>query len=226
MSDHVIFPRSATGSYPGGRFPHPPDKPYLEPVTVLAAAAVCTSRARLGASVFILGHRARWSWPRCSPASTRSPTAGSSAGSGSAGGRRSSRSWACPSTRAAGTATRPCARSRPSGPRTTRASTASSSASATWASRPSRCRSRTRPSGWAATARARSGARGHARRRLGRDLQGPRPAPGGPRPPARYWSRRQRRLRDIKTIELSVRYSLSDGMLGKGAQMVIDQLGE
>jgi len=26
-------------------------------VTVLAAAAVCTSRARLGASVFILGHR-------------------------------------------------------------------------------------------------------------------------------------------------------------------------
>ena len=57
VSDHVIFPRSATGSYPGGRFPHPPDKPYLEPVTVLAAAAVCTSRARLGASVFILGHR-------------------------------------------------------------------------------------------------------------------------------------------------------------------------
>jgi len=57
VSDHVIFPRSATGSYPGGRFPHPPDKPYLEPVTVLAAAAVCTTRARLGASVFILGHR-------------------------------------------------------------------------------------------------------------------------------------------------------------------------
>src|SRR5229473_195237 len=57
VSDHVIFPRSATGSYPGGRFPHPPDKPYLEPVTVLAAAAVCTSKARLGASVFILGHR-------------------------------------------------------------------------------------------------------------------------------------------------------------------------
>ena len=55
--DHVIFPRSATGSYPGGRFPHPPDKPYLEPVTVLAAAAVSTTRARLGASVFILGHR-------------------------------------------------------------------------------------------------------------------------------------------------------------------------
>ena len=29
VSDHVIFPRSATGSYPGGRFVHPPDKAYL-----------------------------------------------------------------------------------------------------------------------------------------------------------------------------------------------------
>jgi len=57
VSDHVVFPRRATGNYPGGRFPHPPDQPYLEPVVVLAAAAVCTSRARLGASVFILGHR-------------------------------------------------------------------------------------------------------------------------------------------------------------------------
>ena len=57
VSDHVIFPRTATGSYPGGRFPHPPDKPYLEPVVVLAAAAAVTTRARLGASVFILGHR-------------------------------------------------------------------------------------------------------------------------------------------------------------------------
>src|SRR5690349_3261073 len=57
VSDHVIFPRSATGSYPGGRFPHPPDKPYLEPVTLLAAAAMCTTKARLGASVFVLGHR-------------------------------------------------------------------------------------------------------------------------------------------------------------------------
>jgi probable F420-dependent oxidoreductase len=57
VSDHVVFPRKATGNYPGGRFPHPPDKPYLEPVVALSAAAVCTSRARLGASVFILGHR-------------------------------------------------------------------------------------------------------------------------------------------------------------------------
>ncbi len=57
VSDHVIFPRTATGNYPGGRFPHPPDKPYLEPVAVLSAAALCTTRPRLGASVFILGHR-------------------------------------------------------------------------------------------------------------------------------------------------------------------------
>ncbi len=57
VSDHVVFPRTATGNYPGGRFPHPPDRPYLEPVALLAAAAVCTTRARIGASVFILGHR-------------------------------------------------------------------------------------------------------------------------------------------------------------------------
>jgi len=59
VSDHVVIPRTTVGDYPGsGRtFPHPPDRPYLEPVAVLAAAAVCTTHARLGASVFILGHR-------------------------------------------------------------------------------------------------------------------------------------------------------------------------
>jgi probable F420-dependent oxidoreductase len=57
VSDHVVFPRTATGNYPGGRFPHPPDKAYLEPVITLTAAAMCTERPRLGASVFILGHR-------------------------------------------------------------------------------------------------------------------------------------------------------------------------
>jgi probable F420-dependent oxidoreductase len=57
VSDHVVIPRTTTGYAGGGRFPHPPDTPYLEPVTALAAAAVSTTRARLGASVFILGHR-------------------------------------------------------------------------------------------------------------------------------------------------------------------------
>ena len=57
VSDHVIFPRHVPPGYPGGRFPHPPDKEYLEPVAVLSAAAVLTQQAKLGASVFILGHR-------------------------------------------------------------------------------------------------------------------------------------------------------------------------
>jgi probable F420-dependent oxidoreductase len=57
VSDHVVIPRASAG-YPGGRaFPHPPERPYMEPTTVLAAAAMTTTRARLGASVFILGHR-------------------------------------------------------------------------------------------------------------------------------------------------------------------------
>src|SRR5205809_6256494 len=48
----------ATAGYPGGRsFPVPPDVPYLEPVAMLRSLAVATSRARIGCSVFILGHR-------------------------------------------------------------------------------------------------------------------------------------------------------------------------
>jgi probable F420-dependent oxidoreductase len=57
VSDHVVIPKVSTGYGRGGRFPHPPERPYLEAVTALAAAAVCTTRARLGSSVFILGHR-------------------------------------------------------------------------------------------------------------------------------------------------------------------------
>jgi len=57
VSDHVIFPRHVPPGYPGGRFPHSPDRAYLEPVAVLSAAAVVTQGAKLGASVFILGHR-------------------------------------------------------------------------------------------------------------------------------------------------------------------------
>jgi probable F420-dependent oxidoreductase len=57
VSDHVVFPRMGNSNYPSGRFPHAPDTAYLEPVTVLAAAALCTDRVLLGSSVFILGHR-------------------------------------------------------------------------------------------------------------------------------------------------------------------------
>src|SRR4029453_19536079 len=35
VSDHVVFPYTSSG-YPGGRFPHPPENPYLAPVTLLA----------------------------------------------------------------------------------------------------------------------------------------------------------------------------------------------
>lgn len=59
VSDHVVIPHVTDVDYPGGgrNFPIPPHVPYLEPVVALAAAATCTTRARLGASVFILGHR-------------------------------------------------------------------------------------------------------------------------------------------------------------------------
>jgi probable F420-dependent oxidoreductase len=57
VSDHVVFPKANSSQYPAGRFPYAPDTPYLEPVAVLAAASMCTQRARLGSSVFILGHR-------------------------------------------------------------------------------------------------------------------------------------------------------------------------
>src|SRR4051794_13508041 len=57
VSDHVVFPRTKTGDYPSGRFPFESDLAYMEPVVMLAAAAVLTERARLGCSVFILGHR-------------------------------------------------------------------------------------------------------------------------------------------------------------------------
>jgi probable F420-dependent oxidoreductase len=57
VSDHVVIPRVSTGYGGGGSFPHPPERPYLDPISTLAAAAMCTTRPRLGSSVFILGHR-------------------------------------------------------------------------------------------------------------------------------------------------------------------------
>src|SRR5213593_1573028 len=54
VSDHVVIPRDTAGYPAGGRFPIPPDVPYLEPVAMLGALAVVTQRARIGCSVFIL----------------------------------------------------------------------------------------------------------------------------------------------------------------------------
>jgi probable F420-dependent oxidoreductase len=57
VSDHVVIPRDTAGYPAGGRFPIAPDTPYMEPVVMLGALAVATQRARIGCSVFILGHR-------------------------------------------------------------------------------------------------------------------------------------------------------------------------
>ena len=72
---------------------------------MLAAAAVCTTRARLGASVFILGHRHPVVMAKMLTTHRRAlPGPAHLRRRAWAGGRRSSRSWACRSTRAAGTA--------------------------------------------------------------------------------------------------------------------------
>lgn len=52
VPDHVaIGPR--TDRYPYGRFPYPPEEPWLEPTLVLAAMAAATERLRLGTGVLI-----------------------------------------------------------------------------------------------------------------------------------------------------------------------------
>lgn len=53
LPDHVIIgPR--TDRYPFGRFPYPPEEPWFEPLTALAAIAGATSRVRLGTGVLIV----------------------------------------------------------------------------------------------------------------------------------------------------------------------------
>ncbi len=52
LPDHLaIGPR--TDRYPYGRFPFPPEEPWLEPLTALAAVAGATQRIRLGTGVLI-----------------------------------------------------------------------------------------------------------------------------------------------------------------------------
>lgn len=50
--DHVVMGRR-TDAYLWGRFPVPPDAPWLEPLTVLSAMAAVTSRIRLSTGILI-----------------------------------------------------------------------------------------------------------------------------------------------------------------------------
>ena len=179
VSDHVIFPRTATGSYPGGRFPHPPDKPYLEPVTVLAAAAVCTTRARLGASVFILGHRHPVVMAKMLTSIDALSNGRLICGVGVGWWKEELEILGVPFHARGRHGDEILRAFKALWPEDNPRFEASSSASAISASRPSRCRSRTRRSG----GRRQPGCvppGGHAGRRLARDVQGPGPAPRGP----------------------------------------------
>lgn len=56
LFDHLIVPTSIDSDYPGtadGRWAFPPDAPYLEAVSVLAALAATTDRITLGTRVLI-----------------------------------------------------------------------------------------------------------------------------------------------------------------------------
>ncbi len=60
VSDHVVLPERMDSHYPfaaDGRATWPTDTPYLEALTVLAAAAAVTSRVRLGTAVLVVPQR-------------------------------------------------------------------------------------------------------------------------------------------------------------------------
>lgn len=60
VSDHIVIPQDIRSTYPGspdGRFPMPPQTPFLEPLALLGAVAACTEHALLGLSVMVLPHR-------------------------------------------------------------------------------------------------------------------------------------------------------------------------
>ncbi|MCU1352282.1 MAG: putative FMN-dependent monooxygenase [Acidimicrobiales bacterium] len=52
LSDHVLL-GSNTADYPWGRFPVPPDAPWLEPLTVITAMAAATSVVRFATGLLI-----------------------------------------------------------------------------------------------------------------------------------------------------------------------------
>ncbi|MBI1885441.1 MAG: LLM class F420-dependent oxidoreductase [Chloroflexi bacterium] len=57
VSDHVVIPRQISGEYPGGRFPVPPEMPFLEPISTLLFVSAVTERIRLGTSILVLPMR-------------------------------------------------------------------------------------------------------------------------------------------------------------------------
>lgn len=60
VGDHVVLPWRVSSTYPygaTGRFPTPPDSPFLEPLSILAFLAGCTEDILLGVSVLILPYR-------------------------------------------------------------------------------------------------------------------------------------------------------------------------
>jgi probable F420-dependent oxidoreductase len=56
VNDHVVMGRR-TDAYTWGRFPTPPEGPWLEPLTVLSSFAAVTARVRLATGVLIAGLR-------------------------------------------------------------------------------------------------------------------------------------------------------------------------
>jgi probable F420-dependent oxidoreductase len=52
VTDHVVMGRN-THEYSWGRFPQPPDAPWLEPLTVLTAMGAVTERLRLSTGILI-----------------------------------------------------------------------------------------------------------------------------------------------------------------------------
>ncbi|MBI2705209.1 MAG: LLM class flavin-dependent oxidoreductase [Actinobacteria bacterium] len=52
ITDHVVMGRN-TNEYAWGKFPVPPDAPWLEPVTMLASIAMATERVRLATGILI-----------------------------------------------------------------------------------------------------------------------------------------------------------------------------
>lgn len=52
LPEHVVMGPN-TQHYPYGDFPYPPDDPWVDPLTLLAAIAVATERVRLGTGVLV-----------------------------------------------------------------------------------------------------------------------------------------------------------------------------